>query len=109
MGIRFWGLAIQHPFWDFDYDGHAGFGDVILLCTAITAIIAAIVALAKAVVWVRRKNRERFAHAVCTVMEPRLQAIESELKPNGGASLRDQVDNLTNTMNEVLEAVTSNQ
>lgn len=107
MGLDYLGAVVNHPFWDFDYDGHIGFGDLILFCTAITAIFAAVVALAKAVVWLRRKNRERFAHSVCQVMEPRLQAIESELKPNGGESLRDQVDNLTTTMNEVLDAVTA--
>lgn len=103
------GVLLAHPFWDFDYDGHIGFGDLIVLCTAISVTIGACVAVAKAVVWLRKKNQERFANAVCTVMEPRLQAIESELKPNGGESLRDQVDNLTSTMNEVLDAVTSRQ
>ncbi len=107
MGLDFLGAIVHHPFWDIDYDGHVGVSDLFVLCTAITAVFAATVAITKAVVWLRQKNRERFAHAVCNVMEPRLQAIEAELKPNGGASLRDQVDGLATTLNEVLDAVTS--
>ncbi len=33
-------------------------------------------------------------------MKPQLSAIDHEMHPNSGSSLRDQVDNITTTLNE---------
>jgi hypothetical protein len=77
-----------------DLDGNGVFDlrDVIILFTAISVVIGAVVIVTKQIVkpvnaWLQRQFRE----AVSDTVAPALERIEGEVTANGGGSLKDLV------------------
>lgn len=91
---------IGYIWYDFDFDGHFGTSDVLLILVLITAIAAAGKVINTAIMYVSRKREKRFTDSVMRAIQPTLDRITVQVEPNGGKSLHDEVKKATKLLAE---------